>query len=94
VFTYFVVLTQSAAEMCPIYPVLMESLANITNIRGTTIDGNHHEAFLFFFDALIPAVAGCKIWMPWEQSARLILESKKVVPVLDEAYTILALENY
>jgi hypothetical protein len=54
-------------EMPLIYPVLLESLANITNVRGTTLD-----AFFFFFDVLVPAVAGRKIWTPCEQSTRLI----------------------
>jgi hypothetical protein len=39
-------------------------------------------------------VAGRKIWTERQKAVRLILESKKIVSVLDKAFTILALENY
>ena len=52
------------------------------------------EAFFIFFDVLVSAVAGRKVWTECQKAVRLILESKKIVSVLDEAFTILALENY
>jgi hypothetical protein len=52
------------------------------------------EAFYVYFDILVPAVAEHKIWTEHKKAVRLISESKKVVSVLDEAFTILALENY
>ena len=52
------------------------------------------EAFYFFFDDLVPCVAGRKVWTLREKAIKLISEAKKVVSVLDEAFTILALMNY
>jgi hypothetical protein len=52
------------------------------------------EAFYFFFDDLVPCVAGRKVWTLREKAMKLISEAKKVVSVLDEAFTILALKNY
>ena len=52
------------------------------------------EAFYFFFDDLVPCVAGRKVWTLREKAIKLILEAKKVVSVLDEAFTILALMTY
>jgi hypothetical protein len=57
------------------------------------LDGDM-EAFCLFFDQLLPCVAGRKVWTSREKAARVISESKKIVSVLDEAFTILALENY
>ncbi len=48
------------------------------------------EPFYVFFDILVPAVAGRKIWTERQKAVRLISETKKVVSVLDEAFTILA----
>jgi hypothetical protein len=52
------------------------------------------EEFHFFFDDLVPCVAGQKVWTLREKAKKLISEAKKVVSVLDEAFTILALTNY
>jgi hypothetical protein len=52
------------------------------------------EALYFFFDDLVPCVAGQKVWTLREKAIKLISEAKKVVSVLDEAFTILALMNY
>ncbi len=52
------------------------------------------EAFYFFFDDLVPCVAGRKVWTLREKAIKLISEAKKVVSVLDEAFVILALMNY
>jgi hypothetical protein len=48
------------------------------------------EAFCYFFDHLVPCVAGRKVWTQREKANKLISEAKKVVPVLDEAFTVLA----
>ena len=58
-----------------------------------TLDDDR-EPFYVFFDILVPAVAGRKIWTERQKAVRLISETKKVVSILDEAFTILALENY
>ena len=52
------------------------------------------EAFYFFFHDLVPSLAGQKVWTLREKAIKLISEAKKVVSVLDEAFTILALMNY
>ena len=53
------------------------------------------EAFYFFsMTWLSPCVAGQKVWTLREKATKLISEAKKVVSVLDEAFTILALMNY
>ncbi len=50
---------------------------------------------LFCFDDLVPCVAGWKVWTLREKAIKLISEAKKVVSVLDEAFTTLAaLMNY
>jgi hypothetical protein len=51
------------------------------------------EALYFFFDDLVPCVTGRKVWTLREKAIKLISEAKKVVSVLDEAFTILALMN-
>jgi hypothetical protein len=72
---------------------LLQSNEKVINVRGMAMDDDR-EAFFVLFDILVPAVAGHKIWTPRQKAVRLISESKKVVSVLDEAFTILALENY
>jgi hypothetical protein len=52
------------------------------------------QAFSFFFDELVPCVAGRKVWTLREKASKLISEAKQVVSVLDEAFAILALMNY
>jgi hypothetical protein len=69
------------------------TLASITNVRGTEPSGNI-EAFCFFFNELVPCVAGRKVWTLREKASKLISEAKKIVSLLDEAFTILALMNY
>jgi hypothetical protein len=52
-----------------------------------------HLACCFFYE-LVPCVAGRKVWTRREKASKLISQAKKIVTVLDEAFTILALENY
>jgi hypothetical protein len=85
--------TFASTELRDLHPAQIEVLENITNVRGTAIDGDM-EAFCLFFDQLLPCVAGRKVWTPRERAARVITEAKKIVSVIDEAFTILALENY
>jgi hypothetical protein len=47
-----------------------------------------------FFDDLVPCVAGRKVLTLREKAIKLISEANKVVSVLDEVFTILALMNY
>jgi hypothetical protein len=74
------------------HPVLLQSLEkNIINIDGMALD-HDKEAFFVFFDILVPTVVGHKIWTSHQKAARRISESKKVISVLEKAFTILALE--
>lgn len=75
------------------YPGQLEALETITNVRGMSLNGDM-EAFYVFFDKLVPCVAGRKVWTVRERAAKKISEAKKIVSVLDEAFTILAMENY
>jgi hypothetical protein len=69
-------------------------LEKITDVREMDPIGDF-EAFCYFFDHLVPCVAGRKVWTQREKAKQLILEAKKVVSVLYEAFTlVLALKNY
>ena len=57
------------------------------------LDGDM-EAFNLFFDELVPCVAGRKVWTLREKATKKISEAGKIVSVLDEAFTVLALSNY
>ena len=76
-----------------LFPDQFLLLPSFTNVRGMDPDGDL-EAFYFLFDDLVPCVAGRKVWTLREKAIKLISEAKKVVSVLDEAFTILALMNY
>jgi hypothetical protein len=69
------------------------TLEIITDVREMDPNGDI-EAFCYFFDHLVPCVAGQKVWTQREKANKLISEAKKVVSVLDEALTVLALKNY
>jgi hypothetical protein len=49
---------------------------------------------ILFFNHLVPCVAGRKVWTQQEKANKLRSEAKKVVLVLNEAFTVLALKNY
>jgi hypothetical protein len=68
-------------------------LEKITNLREMDPDGDI-EAFCYFFDHLVPCAVGQKVWTQREKANNLISEANKVVSVLDEAFTVLALKNY
>jgi hypothetical protein len=69
------------------------TLEKITDI-GEMDPNGVIEAFCYFFDHLVPCVAGQKVWTQREKANKLISEAKKVVSVLDKAFTVLALKNY
>lgn len=51
------------------------------------------DPFWIFFDKLVPNVAGRKVWSNKIKVSRTITESG-CVTITDEAFTILAIENY
>jgi hypothetical protein len=65
----------------------------ITDAREMDPNGDI-EAFCYFFDQLVPCVAGQKVWTQREKANKFISEAKKVVSVLDEAFTVLAFNIY
>jgi hypothetical protein len=69
------------------------TLEIITDVREMDPNGDI-EAFCYCFDHLVPCVAGRKIWTQREKANKLISEAKKVLSVLDKAFTVLALKNY
>jgi hypothetical protein len=68
-------------------------LESITDVREMVPKGDI-EAFCNFFDHFVPCDAGQKVWTQREKANKLILEANKVVSVLDEAFTVLALKDY
>jgi hypothetical protein len=68
------------------------TLEIITDVREMDPNGDI-EAFCYFFDHLVPCVAGQKVWTQREKANKLISEAKKVVFVLDKAFTVLALKT-
>jgi hypothetical protein len=68
------------------------TLEIITNVREMDPNGDI-EAFCYFFDHLVPCVAGQKVWTQREKVNKLISEAKKLVSVLDKAFTVLALKT-
>jgi hypothetical protein len=69
------------------------TLEKITNVREMDPNGDI-KAFCYFFDHLVPCVAGRKVWTQREKPNKLRSEAKKVVSVLDELFTVSALKNY
>jgi hypothetical protein len=68
------------------------TLERITDVMEMDPNGDI-EAFCYFFDHLVPCVAGGKVWTQREKANKLIPEANKVVSVLDKAFTILALKT-
>jgi hypothetical protein len=59
------------------------TLEIITDVREMDPNGDI-EALCYFFDHLVPCVAGQKVWTQREKANKLISEAKKVVSVLDK----------
>jgi hypothetical protein len=54
------------------------TLEKITDVREMDPNGDI-EAFCYFFDHLVPCVAGQKVWTQREKTNKLMSEAKKVV---------------
>ncbi len=80
-------------EFRPQFPNQLTVLTGIIDVRSMELDGEM-QAFNLFFDELVPCVAGRKVWTLREKATKKISEAGKIVSVLDEAFTILALTNY
>ena len=62
------------------------------NVRGNKTPTGQ-EKFNFFFEKLVPCVAGKKLWTPRAMVKSTITESGKVT-ITDEAFTELCILNY
>jgi hypothetical protein len=67
------------------------AFSNVRGVNEETEDSS--TTFWYFFSALVPSIAGKKIWTQEVMLSKLIQESL-FVTVVDEAFTILCIENY
>jgi hypothetical protein len=70
----------------------VDDVTKYANVRANDLKEDF-LAFWTFFDKFVPCVSGVKIWSTKVKIARTITESG-CVTITDEAFTILALENY
>jgi hypothetical protein len=86
-------LSHNVTELRIEYPTQLSIVQKINNVRGMQPNGDF-EAFKLFFDELVPCVAGRKVWTLREKATKMISKAKGIVSVLDEAFAVLAMENY
>jgi hypothetical protein len=75
-------------------PDFLKVEAAFSNVRGN--DRNNEDSIIrswYFFSALVPSIAGKKIWKSDVMMSKKITDSG-CVTCLDEAFTILCIENY
>ena len=75
-------------------PNFLKFEAAFSNARGN--DRNNEDSIIrswYFFSALVPSIAGKKIWKSDVMMSKKITDSG-CVTCLDEAFTILCIENY
>jgi hypothetical protein len=70
----------------------VDDVTKYANVRANNLQDDF-LSFWTFFDKFVPCVSGVKIWSTKVKIARTITESG-CVTITDEAFTILALENY
>ena len=74
------------------YPGIYENHVIFTNVRACDKTANF-QPFWLFFDRLIANVAGKKIWTNRDKVGETITSGNKV-SIVDEAFTVLAIQNY
>jgi hypothetical protein len=74
------------------FPGIFEAPAIFSDVRACNVTSNF-EPFWLFFDRLIANVAGKKIWTNRDKVGEPITKGNKIT-IVDEAFTILAIENY
>ncbi len=62
------------------------------NVRGCDPEANF-DPFWIFFDRLIAAIAGKKVWVNHHKVGERITTGRKIT-ITDEAFTVLAIQNY
>ena len=78
------------------FPDHLRDKEAFSNVRFHDRKKNPKEAedrWFCFFDALVPCIAGKKIWTNQVKISKTITESN-CVTVVDEAFTVLCIENY
>jgi hypothetical protein len=74
------------------YPGMYSSPKLFCNVRGCDAEENF-EPFWIFFDRLVANIAGKKTWTNRDKVGERISTGGKIT-IVDEAFTILALQNY
>jgi hypothetical protein len=76
------------------FPDYLRDKTAFSDVRGVT-EGNEESStrFWYFFSALVPSIAGKKIWTQEIMLSKSIEESL-CVTIVDEAFTVLCIENY
>jgi hypothetical protein len=70
-----------------------DDITRYANVRGAEDLDNDFGPFWTFFDKFVPHVAGVKVWSIKAKIANTVTDSG-CVTITDEAFTMLALENY
>ena len=68
-------------------------VSDFINVRGGEASEAKYIPFNFFFDKLIPCVAGCKFWDNCAK-VRCRVSLSGLVSITDEAFTELCIKNY
>jgi hypothetical protein len=74
------------------FSAIYKDSAIFTDTRTCDVTANF-EPFWLFFDQLIASVAGKKVWTNRDKVGELITKGNKM-SIVDEAFTILAIQNY
>jgi hypothetical protein len=76
------------------FPDYCRDKTAFSDVRGATeVNEESSTRFWYFFSALVPSIAGKKIWTQEIMLSKSIEESL-CVTIVDEAFTVLCIENY
>ena len=75
------------------FPGVYTSSNVFCNVRSTCDAMENFEAFWLFFDRLVANIAGKKAWRNRDKVGEAITTGGRIT-IVDEAFTILALQNY
>jgi hypothetical protein len=70
----------------------VDDVTTFADVRGLESTDNYLP-FWTFFDKVVPCVAGVKVWSTKVKISKTVTDSG-CVTITDEAFTVLALENY
>jgi hypothetical protein len=76
------------------FPDYCRDKTAFSDVRGVTeVNEESSTRFWYFFSALVPSIAGKKIWTQEIMLSKSIEESL-CITIVDEAFTVLCIENY